>query len=141
MEITCVLLTPFPAGNGVQFVAVPTAVDRLHIRHAFPQCNALLLRRHFDGANSRILYRADWCKVVHLSVFIFVLSVLFCCNYAQCINGNAIMSVDYLNTLDSEREALRRYNNKEKVTALRLTADECSQTHRPAVYLSLEDGP
>ena len=51
------------------------------------------------------------------------------------------MSVDYLNTLDSEREALRRYNNKEKVAALRLTADECSQTHRPAVYLSLEDGP
>ena len=50
------------------------------------------------------------------------------------------MSVDYLNTLDSEQEALRRYNNKEKVAAL-LTADECSQTHRPAVYLSLEDGP
>ena len=27
MEITFLLLTPFPAGNGVRFVAVPTAVD------------------------------------------------------------------------------------------------------------------
>ena len=48
-----------------------------------PTMQRAVATRHFGGAHNRIRDRADWCKVFHLSVFIFVLSVLFCCNYAH----------------------------------------------------------
>ena len=44
MEITCVLLTPFPAGNGVQFVAVPTAVDTDLLFVTFPEMRRFIAR-------------------------------------------------------------------------------------------------
>ena len=65
------LVVTFPT----DFLRFRLSFFRTHIRHAILQCNALLLRLHFRGANKRILYRADQRTFVwyfDLNVLLFV---------------------------------------------------------------------
>ena len=77
------LVIPRCSTNELKNSFVPrTILSPTHASRA-PTMQRAVATRHFGGAHNRIRDRADWCKVFHLSVFIFVLSVLFCCNYAH----------------------------------------------------------
>ena len=76
MEITCVLLTPFPAGNGVQFVAVPTAGDSLVF--IFPLAPMLTFTSAVGKLNVRVLW--------HHHMLLQVISQRYCQVFVKSYN-------------------------------------------------------